>query len=91
MKSITIHNLDEALANRLKEEARRRKQSVNRTIKEILSRAFQGEASAIDSNFDKKGFRKFLGLWTPEEGERIQKAIEEFEVVDDRDWRESPQ
>jgi len=91
MKSITIHNLDEALANRLKEEARRRKQSVNRTVKEILSRAFGREASAIDSNFDKKGFRKFLGLWTLEEGERIQKAIEEFEVVDDRDWRESPQ
>ncbi len=39
MSSITIHDLDDTLDGRLTEEARKRKTSKNKLVKELLSKA----------------------------------------------------
>lgn len=87
MKSITIHKIEEALAERLEQEAQRRRQSINRTVKEILEKALLGDRT--DPSYQgKQGYYRFLGLWSPQEGVEIQKALEEFETVNPEDWKE---
>jgi len=83
MSSITVHDIDEQLNERLGAEARRRKTSKNALIKEILAEKMGlpvGGAYADD-------YREFVGLWTAEEAVEFDTSQAENRSVDPSDWQ----
>ena len=84
MASITIHDMDAVLNQRLAQEARRRNKSKNRFIKEILAREMGlpiGSSYADD-------YREFCGVWTVAEAEQFAASQKENSRIDPEDWRE---
>jgi hypothetical protein len=83
MGSITIHTLDTELDLRLTEEARRRKTSKNRLVKELLARSLGMPARGYFAD----DYREFCGVWTPDERAAFEKHQADNARVDAEDWR----
>lgn len=83
MSSMTIHSLDTELAHRLSEEARRRKMSKNKLIKEILARSLGMEEKGRFTD----DYREFCGVWTVSEKAAFEKAQADNAEVDEKDWQ----
>lgn len=82
MSSITIHKIDTDLDLRLTEEAKRRKVSKNKLIKELLARSL---GLPVEGNrFD--DYSEFCGLWTAEEQSEFEARLAENSIVDPGDW-----
>ena len=82
MGSITIHDLDVTLDQRLTEEAKRNRKSKNQFIKEALSRSLGLPVSGRYAD----DYREFCGLWSPAD----QNAFDTFQAenarIDVGDW-----
>ncbi len=83
MKSITIHNLDSELAVTIEEMARTTGLSKNKLIKKLLRKAL----GIGEEQLPKRDLSKFFGVWTKEEGEEFDKAIQVFGEIDEEDWQ----
>lgn len=83
MKSITIHSIDDQLADLIKKKAEAKGASLNKTIKELLTSAL-GLNRIIKK---RKDFSEFSGMWSEKEAEEFDKAVEDFEKIDKEDWR----
>ncbi len=85
MKSITIHNLDEALETRIAEKARQQGLSLNKTVKLLLAQALGLEPAA---NGDRKAdFAEFSGVWSKANRKQFDKKTEPFRHVDAHNWQ----
>lgn len=80
MSSITIHDLDSALDERLTLGAKRARTSKNRLVKELLARGL-GMPDAGDDDY-----REFIGLWSKEEELAFLAGQGDNELVDPADW-----
>jgi protein involved in polysaccharide export with SLBB domain len=83
MRHLTIRQVPPELSRALEEEKRRRGQSLNRTVLDLLARALGITPGGRRSN----GLRRFSGTWTQEELEEFEKAIEITEQIDPELWR----
>jgi hypothetical protein len=83
MRHLTIRHVPPELARALEDEKRRRGQSLNRTVLDLLARALGMTPGGRRSN----GLRRFSGTWTQEEFEEFEKAIEFTEQIDPELWR----
>lgn len=81
MKNLTIRNVPDAVAEALDEEKRRRGESLNQTVLELLSQGLG--VGTTRSN----GLGRLAGSWTEEEFEEFEAAVAGFERVDDELWR----
>lgn len=85
MKNISLRGLDEALADKLQEDAKAEGKSVNQLVLETLRRRFGLDKTKrftqvyhdLDSLF---------GKWSREEFERIQGSIDEGRGIDAELW-----
>lgn len=84
MKSITIHGMDSALAERLQREALESGLSLNKAIKKLLAAALGMAPSGTTDR--RRDFEGLCGVWTKQEAKDFQKAIQECERVDGEDW-----
>ena len=82
MSSITIHDIDETLRDRLGREARRRRTSKNALIKEILAREMGLPVNGTYAD----DYREFVGLWSAEEHREFGERQRENASVDPGDW-----
>ncbi len=82
MGSITIHNLDAALDRKLSDEAKRRKTSKNRLVKELLAASL---GLPVDGSFSDE-YREFCGIWAAEELEEFNASQTENRRIDEEDW-----
>jgi plasmid stability protein len=82
MKALTIRGVDRELARALEREKRRRGDSLNHTVLELLRQALGVGADATRSN----GLGKLAGTWSQEELEAFAEATSLFERVDDELW-----
>lgn len=80
MSSITIHDLDPALDERLTLGAKRARTSKNRLVKELLARGL-GMPDAADDDYS-----EFIGMWSEEEASAFLAGQAENERVDSADW-----
>ncbi len=84
MKSITIHSLDDVLAQKIAMLAEEKEMSLNRTIKMILSDALStsGRKQQREQNF-----YDLCGVWSNEEKQKFDAYTnQEFGRVDPKDW-----
>lgn len=83
MRSITLHNIDEDLYQKLAEIAQRQNLSFNATAKTVL-----GDAVGIDAKRKKRDLSwLFAKKWTEEESKSFDKAITDSEKIDEEDWK----
>lgn len=81
MRSITVHNIDEDLYQKLREAAQRQNLSLGATFKVAAG-------NYVGATKKKKDFSMLKNMWTKEEGEQFDKDIEEaFEQIDEEDWK----
>jgi len=82
MSSITIHDIENALNEKLTIEARQRQISKNALIKQLLAEkmGLPVRGSYADD------YREFVGLWSAEERVAFEKSQVENDSVDDSDW-----
>jgi plasmid stability protein len=81
MKNLTVRNVPDDLAKALKLEKRRRGESLNKTVIELLSQGLG--VGRTRSN----GLGRLAGSWTEEEYQRFEKAVAGFEQIDEELWR----
>jgi hypothetical protein len=84
MSSISIHNLDFSIEQKVKQLAEEKHQSINKTVKEILEERFEEPAYKIGNRMR---FEKFCGIWSEQEYEAFCVATEDFNKVNPEDWK----
>jgi len=82
MGVITIHGLDEKLDQQLRKIAKQKKQSLNKTLKDIIAATL---AKSQTKN-NRERFSKFCGCWSRQEHEEFTKATQDFDRIDAEDW-----
>ena len=81
MKSLTLHNIDDAVYLRLREIAADQNLSLNATAKSML-----GDYVGLTKK--KRDLTWLLSKkWTPEEIENFDDAISDSEKIDEKDWK----
>lgn len=83
MISITIHDMDAELDRRLSDEAKRRRTSKNRLVKELLA----GSLGLPTAGTYSDDYREFCGLWTAEDLAEFNAAQADNRRIDEEDWR----
>ena len=84
MKSITIHNIDEPLAELIESKARAEGLSINKTVKKLLEESLgvkPGEKAKHRSDFE-----EFCGIWSDSELAEFEDAAKDMRKVDREDW-----
>ena len=81
MKTLTVRDVPPEVAEALEREKRRRGESLNRTVIELLSQGL-GVGTARSN-----GLGHLAGTWTEEEFQEFERAIAPFEEIDDELWR----
>lgn len=82
MSSITIHDIEDTLNDRLSREARRRRTSKNALIKQILAREMGLPVHGTYSD----DYREFAGVWSDEERREFETTQRANATVDAGDW-----
>lgn len=81
MTTLTIRNLPEALADALEKEKRRRGESLNQTVIDLLSQGLGVGGSRSN------GLRMLGGTWTDRDLQQFDEAVAPFEHIDKDVWR----
>ena len=82
MKSLTIHNMDDEMANAIKELAEKSGLSQNKIIKKLLRKSL----GLSEKRKPQQDFSEFCGLWTAAEEQTFEEAISDFEHIDETMW-----
>ena len=85
MKSITIHGIDEPLAELIKSKAQEEGLSINKTIKKVLEESFGVKPRHKGTN--RSQFEEFCGIWSKSELSEFDKNTKELRKVDPEDWQ----
>ncbi len=83
-KSITIHGLDEETEKLLSERAKSAGTSVNKVVKELLSRAL---GTGKDKKDHREEFLDLFGVWTEADERQFEEAVRDLEAVRAEDWK----
>ena len=84
MKSITIHALDDDLAQRIEDKARLEGLSLNKMIKKLLREALGLVPQDVRDR--REEFMDLFGSWTDEDAREFKEAVKDFERIDPGDW-----
>ena len=85
MKSITIHGIDDYLADRIKTRAASEGLSVNKTIKKLLEMSLGMKPKPEKSNVD--DFIEFSGLWSESDLKEFEEHSAGVRAIDPEDWQ----
>lgn len=85
MANISLRGLDEETAVRLKEEAKRRRISVNALLLDLVKHGV--EAGARGRRRVYRDLDALAGTWTAREAAQFLEAVSDFEQVDQELWR----
>ena len=85
MKSMTIHGIDEQLAELIKSRADSEGLSINKTIKNLLETSLGIRPRPPKKNIDE--FSEFCGVWNGTDLKEFEEAISETVAVDPEDWQ----
>ncbi len=85
-KSITIHDVDDAIVSWLTEEAERQRTSVDIVAGQLLRRALEWERRQVELP-TYHDLDALAGTWREDEATAFLQAIADFEQVDSELWR----
>ncbi len=85
MKSITIHGIDDPLAELIKSKAQSEGLSVNKTVKKLLEESLG--VKPRKEGINRGDFEEFCGIWSESERTEFENKTKEFRNVDYEDWQ----
>ncbi len=85
MKSITLHALDDQLADSIKRLAREKSLSMNEFVKQTLAEALGIKVPATPPH--QNDFAAFRGTWSADDAEAFEERAADTERVDPEDWK----
>ena len=85
MKSITIHGVDDPLAELIKSRAEAEGLSVNKTVKKLLEESLGVRPTNIEKNRD--SFAEFCGIWTESELNEFDATTKDLREMNPEDWQ----
>lgn len=85
MNSITIHALDEQLADTIKRRAREQSISMNELVKRILAEGLGIKVPAEPPH--REDFAGFCGTWKEDEAQAFEERVADTARVDPEDWK----
>jgi hypothetical protein len=83
-KSISIHGIDEEMEKLINERAKSAGTSVNKVVKEVLSRAL---GTGKDKKDHREDFLDLFGVWTEADEKQFEEAVRDLEAVRAEDWK----
>ena len=85
MKSITIHGLQDPLDTLIRKQAKKQGLSLNKTIKKLLAESLGLKPKKeVDHRME---FMDLFGVWTEEDLEEFSRAVQDFEEIDEEEWK----
>ncbi len=85
MKSMTIHGIDNPLAELIKSKAESEGLSINKTVKKLLETSLGMKPQPEKKNWN--DFKEFCGLWTKTDQDEFEKKTADLRKIDIRDWQ----
>ena len=86
MKTITIRNIPDELAQRIEERAKQTGMSLSQTVIQMVRESFPEPRVVPHNHFD-----KFFGTWTEEQADEFDAILAEMRGVDPSHFRYSPE
>jgi len=85
MKQLTIRGFDDNLATQIQRLANREGISLNQAVLKLLRKGAglgeKGTNDTVGSSLD-----HLIGTWTADEAEQVERAVEDFEEIDESMW-----
>ena len=85
MKSITIHGIDDPLAELIKSRAQTEGLSINKTVKKLLEESLGVKPRTTDINRD--DFEEFCGIWSNSDLAEFEEDTKDLRSINDEDWK----
>jgi len=85
MKSLTIHALDDQLANQIKHRAQELSISMNELTKRLLAEGLG--IKVPDAPPHRDDFAAFCGAWTEDEMKAFETRVADMGKVNPEDWK----
>ena len=85
MKSMTIHSIDDQLAEMIKAKAESEGLSINKTLKKLLETSLGIKPHPPQKNLN--DFKEFCGLWTAKDLKEFEDETSETSAIDPEDWQ----
>ena len=85
MKSITIHGIDDPLAELIKSRAQAEGLSINKTIKKILEESLGVKPRIRGKN--RSDFEEFCGIWSKSELKEFEEHTKDLRKINREDWQ----
>ena len=87
MNQITIRDLDDELADWIRQFASREGISLNRAALRLLRRGVGLEERDDGADIADSSLDHLIGTWTAEESAQVNRALEDFSHVDNAMWK----
>lgn len=84
MSTITMHGVDKAVDQGIREIARRERTSINRTAQALLRRALGMDTRGVDHRAE---FQDVFGSWAKADLAEFEAVTAEFSNIDAEDWK----
>ncbi len=85
MKSITIHGIDDPLAELIKSKAQSEGLSINKTVKKLLEESLG--IKPRDRGINRSDFEEFCGIWSESELTEFEDKTRELRNVNQEEWQ----
>ncbi len=85
MKSLTLHSMDDQLAEHIRRRANEMSISMNELAKRILAEGLGIKTPAKSPH--KEDFAGFCGTWSESDAEEFSQRVADLEKVDLEDWQ----
>jgi len=83
VSQITIRNLPESVEQAIRDRARERNQSLNRTVTQLLEKAL----GIKPETGRKRDLSDLRGNWTADEADHFDRFVAESRTIDDEIWK----
>lgn len=81
MRALTIRDIDSGVYERLKEESKKQKTSLNKLVKQFICKSLGLQKSTIHHDLD-----EFFGSWTKDQAKLVNQASKNQRKIDRELW-----
>jgi hypothetical protein len=85
MKSITIHGIDDPLAELINSKAQSEGLSINKTVKKLLEESLG--VKPRNKAINRSDFEEFCGIWSESDRTEFEDKTKDLRNVDNEDWQ----
>ena len=87
LKQLTVRGLEEDVVRELQRIAEEEGLSLNQSVQKLLRRGLGQLETSDDEGVIGDSLDHLFGTWSSEEADEFDKAVADFEVIDESIWR----